>query len=814
MASAPLRTIRNSNLIDLYRRLLLGENLETAEKKALLVAAVIFLNDSNQDLQSLGYRIIILYSNLTKDFVPLSDVALGKGFMPIVRSIENLSKEDDDEKGFFPEFFSSLVDLYQVQGAIFTEQQLHLSSFFEEHSEDDVTITAPTSYGKSELISNFCNRNLNASVCIVVPTKALLAQTKQRLLRKRKVDDNRQIITHPEMFQGGEQNIIAVFTQERLLRMFVKHPSIHFNFVFVDEAHNLLGDNQRALLLASVIILQKKRAPNSKVKYLTPFLVDNSNLQLRYQGFNTNEFKVQESLKTEKYHLNDFRKERILYLYDQYFDQFVTLEKETGSDPHEFIRLNSANKNILFFNKPKHIQKFTRDFIQDAATIDGEEIEKAVVSITEFLHKDYLLVNALRKGVLYHHGSVPDIIKLYIERIFSKIKGIQYILCNSTLLEGVNIPAERLFLLENKIGNKNLSKSQFRNLVGRICRFNEIFSEDSKGLSLLEPHVFLLGTEEYTPAKANLNSFIKNVAQVDLKISDDVENLLLDQVSIENQKQRKEKAEADIFLEHVIPGITDTDVSHASTEVGRLGFLNNITEIDLLASELKIEKKIQASKAILVTTNEVLDLISSAFIPHLKESGSDYYLLKRLEEPAAQSFYSMLLDWKMRGASYAEMINHFLRYWEEREDKVVFVGRNWGDLKRDESYTHNWVDISEKTPAELVNLAIVRIIEEQGFVDNFLMKFIETLNDLKKLDADLYLKIKYGTTNMQKIELINSGINSYLASKLIETYSDYVNLDAEMRTVELRPDLINKMRENNENDILVFEAELHIGLKD
>lgn len=813
MAKAPLKTIRNSNLIDLYRNLLLGEDLRIAEKEALLTAAVIFLNDSNLDLQSLGYRIVILYSNLTNDYVPLYDVALGKGFMPIVRSIENLQYEEDEDLGFFPEFFSSLIDLYRVHDAIFTEQQIDLSSFFNENSEDDVTVTAPTSYGKSELISNFSNQNLDVSICVVVPTKALLAQTKQRLLRKRIEADKRQIITHPEMFQGGEQKIIAVFTQERFLRMIVKHPNVHFDFVFVDEAHNLLGKDQRAQLLASVIILQKKRTPHSKVKYLTPFLIDNNNLQLKYEEFNTNEFKVQEGLKTEKYHLIDFRNGSELFLYDQYFDQFVLLEDQNGDNPYEFIRLNASKKNILFFNSPKKIEEFTRKFILDIEVIEDIEINKAASSIAEFLHEDYLLVEALKKGVLYHHGSVPDVVKLYVERIYSKIQKFQYIICSSTLLEGVNIPAERLFLLENKKGAARLSKSQFRNLVGRICRFNEIFSKESGSLSMLEPHIFLLGTHEYSPKNANLKTFIKNVAQVDLKITDNVENLLLDQFLIESQEQQEIMDEADVFLENVLPGTTGNDVRLALTDVGRFGFLNNITEIDLLNAEEQIEKAIKAPEKLLETTNEVLELIAAAFIPYLKEGVATYHILNRLSEPTAQSFYSMLLDWRIKGTSYAEMINNFLRYWEEREDKLVFVGK-WGDLGRDDPFRTNWVDISKKTYAERINLAIVRIKEEQDFVDNFLIKFVETLNDLERLEPDLYLKIKYGTTNVQKIQLINSGINSYLASKLIETYSDYVDLNAELGTVEFRPNLIGKMRENNENEILVFEAELHIGFVD
>ena len=199
---------------------------------------------------------------------------------------------------------------------MFTQQQLDLGNFFYEHRRTDVTVTAPTSYGKSELITGFCNQNSQSNICVLVPTKALLAQTRQRLLRKQLPDDNRQIITHAEMFQGGEHNFIAVLTQERLLRFFVKHPNVNFNYVFVDEAHNLLGQDSRALLLAKVIILQKRRNPEARFKYLTPFLVDQKNLQLRYTEIEPEDYKVKEGLKTERYYVVDCQKGKAIQLYD------------------------------------------------------------------------------------------------------------------------------------------------------------------------------------------------------------------------------------------------------------------------------------------------------------------------------------------------------------------------------------------------------------------------------------------------------------------------------------------------------------------
>lgn len=74
------------------------------------------------------------------------------------------------------------------------------------------------------------------------------------------------------------------------------------------------------------------------------------------------------------------------------------------------------------------------------------ELARAVETIKDYIHPDYLLARSLQHGVVYHHGSVSDTVKLYVEHIFSSISAIGFIVSNSTLLEGGNIPATRLFM--------------------------------------------------------------------------------------------------------------------------------------------------------------------------------------------------------------------------------------------------------------------------------------------------------------------------------------------------------------------------------
>ncbi len=110
--------------------------------------------------------------------------------------------------------------------------------------------------------------------------------------------------------------------------------------------------------------------------------------------------------------------------------------------------------------------------------------------------------------------------------------------------------------------------------------------------------------------------------------------------------------------------------------------------------------------------------------------------------------------------------------------------------------------ISKKTEKQQINLAIVRIKDEQDFLDNTLLKFIEVLNDLSLLDESLYLKIKYGTVDKLKILLINNGLSLSLANLLIDGYLKYLKINFENNTVEYDPRIIKAWRKTRKTKCL------------
>lgn len=176
----------------------------------------------------------------------------------------------------------------------------------------------------------------------------------------------------------------------------------------------------------------------------------------------------------------------------------------------------------------------------------------------------------------------------------------------------------------------------------------------------------------------------------------------------------------------------------------------------------------------------------------------------------ARKYYSMMLDWRVQNKSYSEMIQLVVKYWQTlyRDDKtvVIYVGK-WGDIKSQNSNIPRYTRILGKSQTEIVNLAIVRIKEEQDFIDNNLIKFVEVLYDLDLLEPNFYSQIKYGTNDENTICLIKNGLSLSSATLLIKKYKKYLKIDTNSSTVTYNDNLISKMNEEGENQIQIYEIQ-------
>lgn len=804
-----LAKIRNTDFASLYDRFIIGEKLSQKQYEILLAIAICFTNADDTNVQQLGYRIVVEYCNQTNDYIPLYEIAVNKGLYPVSKFIEQ-HYIDDSKRNFFTEWNDAFTEQYVSGEVCRSEQQNSLVHFFESKKNDTVSVIAPTSYGKSELILSAVKEYAGKKICVLTPTKALLIQTKKRVQQISK-GIFPKIVVHPEMYNPNDSSCLAVLTQERLLRIFKKDPQLSFDCIIVDEAHEMLEDDSRSRTLANVIIVAQKRNPEVAFKFLTPFLADSTNLKARYTTYDIEGFKVSEYIKTEKYFLYDLRNHTGLKLYDQFLNKYLPISDNRNLGFEEdIVKAYSAGKNIIYLNKPTDIERFALALADVLPEVDSELIQTACDNISEYLQPQYNLLTCLRKGIIYHHGSVPDAIRIYIEDLYKKYDAVRYVITSSTLLSGVNLPAERMFILDNKRGRSNLSHDSFKNLVGRVCRFSEIFNDETGNLHRLEPQIYLV-FGKYFAQNANCERFLRNVAKVEQNYKDAVDNVLLSEAKITADNEEKLR-QASEFIENYENGVVeDYQERYTSTVAGKACIMNGITEFDVFAYEVAIQQQVdayQGESLKISDSNTLLETINELFIQHLPDNGTES--LKRLTNKEARNFYSMMFEWRVENKSYAEMISLFVGYWNQlyKKDRnvMVYVGK-WGDVKRPGSNVARYTKFVGKNRTQLVNLAIVRIKEEQDFIDNTLTKYVEVLHDLDLIEDGFYAQIKYGTDDERTICLIKNGLSLSSAMLLIKKYGDHLQIDVPTSTVVYGENLVAEMMKAEENQIQIYEVQ-------
>ena len=770
--------------LSVYKKLFLIDELTDEDINKILSMVVLFANQSEEIMKRLGYRMALAYGNKTNDFTPLYDIAINSGLMPVVALLKeiqdlplNIGYRGRDS--FLSNMVDSYIDNFRDDKIVLTEQQYNLNEFFTKNIGTTTTVVAPTSYGKSELIISAIRDSENHKICIIVPSKSLLAQTRKRVLDA-KVEWVSRIVSHPEMHRQNDSSSVHILTQERLTRILNQDKDVAFDIVFVDEAHNLLGKDGRNRLLASVIKILEFRNENTAFKFLTPFLKDASSLNIKNSTYESADFKINEYVKSELLYIADYRHGDASWeFYDHFTNETIELENES-KNYISYITNNSANKNIIYFNRPKHIQNFAKRFADSLPKINSGIVEEAAKEISGNMHEKYLLLHCMKHGVLYHHGSMSDPIRNYTEHLYRTCKDIRYLISNSTLLEGVNLPVERMFLLSISKGLGNLRPSQFKNLIGRVNRFSEIFSSPRlESLEKLQPEIHIVGTDDYIRADARLRKFCEKVMRVSKKDKDVIENVLLEGTQI-TDKNEGDFDRAMNRLENLEPGITDDyECQVVVTEVGLKLLENNVSEINAFESENQIKNVLEqfaSSNETIRDSNTLMALIYDAFVSFIDPNNNNQRnSLLRLKNDKAQTFYAMFLDWRIEKAPIPVMIQRFIKYWEKLPDNTpVFVG-SWGDAKKnEEEHRELFTYMKDKSIGEKINLSIVRIKEEEDFFDHVIFRFVDILNELELIDEAFYKLIKYGTTDFRVITLIKNGFSRGVAELFIKKYLDFI----------------------------------------
>ncbi|MCZ8091184.1 hypothetical protein [Flavobacterium sp.] len=509
-------------------------------------------------------------------------------------------------------------------------------------------------------------------------------------------------------------------------------------------------------------------------------MISNSeNLRIKYSNYSLISENTKEFIKTEKYFICETGN---LEIYDQFTNEFIYTNRHY-KNAIDLIQNEKSIKNIIYLNRPQHIEEFAKE-LANVNNPNDMQIDEIIETISDFVHPKYNLIDYIKKGIVYHHGGMPEVIRLYVENIFSNTKKLEFVITSSTLLEGVNIPAEKIFLLSLSKGKGYLSKSHFKNLIGRVNRFSEIFNSESGNLNLLEPNIYVV-KNKYMADNANLTKFIEDRAKTEIEINDEVNNILLKDESSLNKKEKEDLLNTLEYLENIEPNSTNLEnVVYVESEIAKLCYQNNIYDFNIKDSEKQLNINLvnykQKINTLIENSNQLIDAIYTIFISEINITNDN---INRLNNVSARSFYSMLLEWRSRSASFKEMINSFIKYWSklEGDNLKIFVGGKWGEEpSRFGGRKLLYVDLSKKNDQEKINLAIVKITEEQEFIEFNLQKYIDIIYELNLINSDFYDRVKYGSSNKKIITLLKNGFSLELAKCITKLeYSDYININTE-----------------------------------
>ncbi|MEN6371841.1 MAG: DEAD/DEAH box helicase [Armatimonadota bacterium] len=308
---------------------------------------------------------------------------------------------------------------------------------------DNVILSAPTSFGKSKIIDAIIATGKFRNIAVIVPTLALIDETRRRLTQ---FSDRYKIVTH--LSQDPGDSTIFVFTAERAVA-YDRFPTIEF--FIIDEFYKLndMSDDEIRTVALNQAFYKLR-------KFGGQFYLLGPNIQ-----------RIPDGLEAA------FR----CYFYPTNFTTVVSEQIKVpgkGDDIERLIDLCSEldEPTLIFCKSPARVNEVAHALLAGGVTAEQPDLLPAVEWAGKMYHQDWVLGKSLRNGIGIHHGKLPRALAQYVVRQFNDLK-LRFLICTSTLIEGVNTKAKNVIIFDNKIARKQIDFFTFNNIKGRSGRMFE-----------------------------------------------------------------------------------------------------------------------------------------------------------------------------------------------------------------------------------------------------------------------------------------------------------------------------------------------------
>lgn len=728
-------TINKISQIDeissVVQRLYLKE-LKEGDINLLCRVILIFYSDYQKDKRALMY-LEMSYTLALKLYLyyryepPLLDICAGVGYYPIIDAINN---EDMTLKNISRKI---AVDYNKVNEVVYTEEQIKAQKKIRNNIlNSNILFNAPTSYGKSEIVSKLVNEKIYSKIVYIIPTKSLLNQVFNDLKEK---TNHYSLAYHPDMINGNENNLLCIFTQERYM-LALQDTKVLPDLLILDEAHNEFSSQNRSIITSRVIEESVKKNKNIRLLYLSPLVDDAKNLE---HDLRIEDVRINYNMKSPKLIYKNEDKGQYQE-YNKFFDKYYDVNVVD-----EYI---SKGLHMYYLYSPRNIEQYASDLKKKVKISTDKILNQIAYEVEKALDSDYSMIEYIQHGIIYMHGQVPDNIRYYLESKLKEETVFNSVVANSVFVEGMNFSIDKLTILNTR----GLTKKKMENLIGRVNRLNYIFGKNND-LSLLEPQIIFEDTLYQTDSmKKKIELFSK------IQSKDEVKNPLLKTTDEKKDDEKTKKIKDFEELRKIDKNIEV--IAHSSLEV-------NYSKDDLLSLSKRMNTAEQLELLDEFPIEEAYKRIINYAISLFLINDNDLNL-KRLSNEKAVNYYVNYIK-AMHTIDYKTRLAQTIAYWSSLDaSDDMYIGNSFGMYARGDLGGNVFVDFKGASKKEKVNYAIIKIEMENKFVKYTLNRMIKILKDINLITEDAYNLFVYGTSDLQKLKLLKLGLDNTTIMWLIE----------------------------------------------
>lgn len=690
---------------------------------------------------------------------------------------------------------------------------------YEKFNEPYFSYSAPTSLGKSYIMRTFIREQIakgrQCNFAIIVPTKALINETTEKLtevLGPELKEKNYRIVTSAgAMALEEEHNFIFAMTPERLLYLLILMKDIPIEYLFIDEAHKISKKDGRSAFYYKVVDMLSQRSTPPHIIFASPNIPNPEvYLQLIPDVANRENYKIATKfspVNQEKF-LIDFKRFELHYYNEatQKLAKYCSFPEDKGL--LDFVHeLGEGARSIVYSNSKDNVVEYALQYAAQLQPLHDSNLDVLAQDIRQDVHGDYYLADIVEKGVAYHMGYLPSTIRARIESLYKDGK-IHTLFCTSTLLEGVNLPADNLFITSHKNGG-DMSPVDFRNLMGRVGRiefnlYGNVFlvcikrkTKKERFLHLLQekivPQQLSLATALTQEQKTGIVSVLKSgqaeipkdgsLPPVEYSLIRKVANILLKDI-VSGRASRVKKEFSDVLS-------SEDEAAIAAAFAGREHSLDDDINLSLDQTE-RLAREIRSGrlhypairiggKADYNELRSFLEQLCDIFKWETYEYDTLGFQNKSSGAHTKLSHYAFVLNQWVSGMSLNHMVTDSIDY---------YLSTGKGKVKLKGQY------VAFKNEAPYVNALISGMLEDIEDVilfriANYFLRFSQEYRACFP-DAsftDWYELVEYGTTNPEAVWLQRNGFTREAAAYITEKRSQYITFD-DNDQLRLKPALL------------------------